>query len=196
VDYSDFPGAVWKPKKGEFLWQEGEASLWVGYLEAGEVEVVRYSMDGEAAILNVVKPGQLLGEMSALDGACHSASVRARGNVQLKRCTTEDFIHWLRQGDRWLQLVRSLSARLRALSNRFLENSLESVRTRLIRCLLELSTASPTVEITHQELAERLGTTRESVSKSIGELVKLKLIQSKRGRLEILERQSLSELVN
>lgn len=196
MDYSDFPGVVWKPKKGEFLWQEGEASLWVGYLETGEVEVVRYSMDGEAAILNVVKPGQLLGEMSALDGACHSASVRARNNVQLKRCTTDDFIHWLRQGDRWLQLVRALSARLRALSNRFLENSLESVRTRLVRCLLELSTASATVEITHQELAERLGTTRESVSKSIGDLVKLKLIQSKRGRLEILERQSLSELIN
>ncbi len=195
MDYSDFPGSIWKPKKGDFLWQEGEPSLWVGYLETGEVEVVRYSLDGEAAILNVVKPGQLLGEMSALDGACHSASVRARNQVQLRRCSTEEFIHWLRQGDRWLQLVRSLSVRLRALSNRFLENSLESVRTRLIRTLLELSTTCTVVEITHQELAERLGTTRESVSKSIGELVKLKMVQSKRGRLEILDRESLSQFV-
>lgn len=194
MDFSSFPGARHQIPKGDFLWQEGEDSNWVAYLEQGELEVVRYSLEGEAAVLNVLKPGQLLGEMSALDGSKHSATVRTKTAVAVRRCTTEQFIVWLRGEDRWLELVSSLCRRLRGLSDRFLENSLESVRTRLIRTILA-DAVDGHLQSTHQEMAERLGTTRESVSKALGELSKSGWLEVKRGRITVLKPGELQELI-
>lgn len=187
-----FPGFSVSLSKGDFLWQEGEPSDWVALLEEGELEVVRYSLDGECAILNVVGSGQLLGEMSALDGSPHSATVRARTACKIKRCTVDDFTRWAHQDGRWKVLLVGQSKRLRDLSAKFVENSLESVRTRLIRALLEYK--EDVLTVTHQEFAERLGTTRESISKSLGEISKQGLLKLSRGKITILDRPGLKAL--
>ena len=187
-----FPGYSVAPNKGDFLWQEGEPSDWVALLEEGELEIVRYSLDGECAILNVLSGGQLLGEMSALDGSPHSATVRARTLCRIKRCTVDDFTRWAHEEGRWKVLLAGQSKRLRDLSSKFLENSLESVRTRLIRALLEFR--QDLLTVTHQEFAERLGTTRESVSKSLGELSKQGLLRLSRGKITITDREGLQSL--
>ena len=190
---NELPGHSVQLQKGEFLWQEGSPPDWVALLESGELEVVRYSLDGECAILNVLTSGQLLGEMSALDGSAHSASVRARTACQVRRCATDEFLRWVRENDRWRELLKGQARRLRDLSSRFVENSLESVRTRLIRLLLDGQ--SDTLGVTHQELAERLGTTRESVSKALGELSKQGLLQLSRGKIHLRSRAQLQALI-
>ncbi|CAN0398493.1 unnamed protein product [Phaeothamnion confervicola] len=189
-----FPGSSSTLEKGAFLWHEGEASTWVALLEKGELEVLRYSADGECAILNVIKTPQLLGEMSALDGSTHSASVRARTSCVIKRCATEDFVEWAQSEGRWRVLMAEQSKRLRALSARYVENSLDSVRTRLIRTLLDESEGF--LAVTHQQLAERLGTTRESVSKSLGELSRAGLVSVTRGRISVLDSGALRAIAS
>lgn len=187
-----FPGSPFILEKGAYLWHEGEASIWVALLEKGELEVLRYSADGECAILNVIKTTQLLGEMSALDGSPHSASVRARTVCHMKRCSTEDFGDWAQAEGRWRVLIAEQSKRLRDLSTRYVENSLDSVRTRLIRALLAENEGF--LATTHQQLAERLGTTRESVSKSLGELSRAGLVRVTRGKISILDSARLQSV--
>ena len=70
MDFSSFPGARHNILKGDFLWQEGEASSWVAYLETGELEVVRYSLEGEAAVQAVHGPA-----LDAAKNACAAPSL-------------------------------------------------------------------------------------------------------------------------
>ena len=187
----DFPGQSVELLRGQVLWNEGDASDFVVFIEEGNLEVVRYSADGECAILNVLKPGEWLGEMSCLDGQPHSATVRSRAGGRIRRVLKSEFVQWV-HGDpqRWQALLHKQSERLRRLTGRFVENSLESVRRRLVRRLLESGTSE--IAVTHQELAEELGTTRESVSKALGELSRAGLVKGRRGKIEILNRAALS----
>jgi CRP-like cAMP-binding protein len=183
-------------RPGEVLWQQGDQAGGVIVLESGELDLYEESVAGDILILNTLGSGSLLGEMSALDGRPHSASVRARGECRLRQLSAEEFSLALRvQPELTLALLRMQSERVRRLTRRLAQVGLQPVLVRLVRALLERSHGSSSLAITHHELAARAATTRESVTKALRILASDGLVRTERGVVHLLDRPGLGAIL-
>ena len=184
-------GAVVRVKAGELVWNQGDPADHAVLVEAGQLEVIRYSRQGEAAVLGLASVGEVCGEMSCLDGQPHSATLRAQQESQLRRMTRAQFLQWVSEDPvRQSQLLQRQNERLRQLSTQLSLVSFEPVMTRLARFLFEQD--GPETRLTQQELGERLATTRESISKALSELARRGILRLGRGRITV-ENQALLE---
>lgn len=187
-------GTMRKLNAGDILWEAGEASTFVVWVEEGILEVVQHSLQGEDAVLNRLGVGELAGEMSCLDGNPHSATLRAAGPVVVRVMDRQAFLEWLREHpERIEKLFHRQSQRIRGLSARLAEVSFDPVQLRLARFLLTQNSAEWT--ITQQQLAEYLAATRESVSKALSAFGRSGWVKTGRGKLAVLDRQALEQLV-
>lgn len=179
---------------GEVLWEAGEPSHFVVWVDEGILEVVQHSLQGEDAVLNRLGAGELAGEMSCLDGQPHSATLRAAGPVKVRVMERQHFLQWLRgHPERWEKLIHRQSQRIRGLSARLAEVSFDPVQLRLARFLL--SHSEEVLQITQQQLAEYVAATRESVSKALSAMGRQGWVRTSRGKIHILDRGSLDSFI-
>lgn len=187
-------GTIRKLSAGEILWEAGEASTFVIWVDEGILEVVQHSLQGEDAVLNRMGPGELAGEMSCLDGHPHSATLRAAGPAAVRVMDRAAFLEWLRSHpERLEKLLHSQARRIRSLSARLAEVSFDPVQLRLARFLL--SQEGVELSITQQQLAEYLAATRESVSKALSAFGRNGWVKTGRGKINLLNRTALQQLV-
>lgn len=183
-----------KLSAGEVLWEAGEPSNFVVWVEEGILEVVQHSLQGEDAVLNRLGVGELAGEMSCLDGQPHSATLRAAGPVRVKIMDRQAFLQWLREHpERLEKLLHSQSRRIRGLSARLAEVSFDPVQLRLARFLV--AQGGDEIAITQQSLAEYLAATRESVSKALSAMGRQGWVRTSRGKIHVLDRPALDRLI-
>ena len=187
-------GTIRKLSAGEILWEAGEASTFVIWVEEGILEVVQHSLQGEDAVLNRMGPGELAGEMSCLDGHPHSATLRAAGPAAVRVMDRAAFLEWLRSHpERLEKLLHSQARRICSLSARLAEVSFDPVQLRLARFLL--SQEGVELSITQQQLAEYLAATRESVSKALSAFGRNGWVKTGRGKINLLNRTAMQQLV-
>ena len=152
-------------------------------------------------ILADLRPGAIFGEMSAIDGRQRSASVIAVSDVELLRIPASVFLEAVHSEpavcDRVLAL---LVGRIRMLDERVHEFANYTVRDRVRAELLRLSRPLPgtageaLVEpVTHAEIAARIGTHREAVTREIRVLEKAGLVLKRSGRLVIASVPGLAD---
>ncbi|HIB63848.1 MAG TPA: Crp/Fnr family transcriptional regulator, partial [Phycisphaerales bacterium] len=101
--------------------------------------------------------------------------------------------HLDRHPEQLKQLLLKQNQRLRGLTEKLLRVGTQSVHKRLAYWLCERG--SERIAITHHELAAQLATTRESVSKALGQFRRQKLVRSGRGLVEVLDPMGLAALV-
>jgi len=182
------PGHSVELAAGEILWREGDPSDFVAFLEEGELEVIGSSGEG-TIVFTLLKAGEVLGEMSCLDGAPHSATVRARGQVRYRHLGRAEFLAWIRSDpERMQSILLKQSERLRRVAGR-LAHSQGPVRRRVAHRLLE-GGAAPS----NRQLAEELGVSRSSLAKGMRELAALGLIRLQRGGYEVLDVEGLRKV--
>ena len=154
----------------------------------------KISFSGDRVVFTEIRSGAVLGEMSCLDGCPHSATVKALKPSVVRIFSAKEFETYLREHPSEMKsLLLKQNERLRALTEKFLRVGTQSVQQRLAYWLCERPTDR--VEITHDELAAQLATTRESVSKALGQLRRTKLVQSGRGYIEVLDSAGLAGLL-
>lgn len=160
----------------------------------GILGVEKISSRGERVVFTELRPGAILGEMSCLDGAPHSATVKALTTSKVRIFTEQEFRNYLHEDtERFRQLMIRQNQRLRYLTDKLLRVGTEPVQRRLAYWLCEQQ--STPVVVTHHELAAQLATTRESVSKGLARLRKEGLITSKRGEIVVKDRVELARLL-
>ena len=186
------PGYSIELKQAEVLWHQGDPSDFVAYLEEGELEVVGTSIEGSTVVFTVLRPGEVLGEMSCLDGQQHSATVRARLPCRIRKLGRNEFLSWIRSDPERMQgLLMKQSERLRRVAGRLM-HSQDSLPRRLAWRLLECP--ENVVTLTRQQLADELGVQRDSLSRALRELARQGLVRVSRSRLEIVDRSRLGSL--
>jgi len=175
---------------------EREESTDVFFILSGRVQVQRYSENGRELIYSIIGAGEIFGEFSAIDGRPRSASVVAIEDTLVCRMTSTEFLSLLSSNfDVALQLMRLLSAKLRVLTNRQLELATSSSRDRLLGELARLAKsgvergASITIRPapTHYEIAARVGSQREAVTKELNRLEELGYLRVGRKHIVILD---------
>jgi CRP/FNR family transcriptional regulator, cyclic AMP receptor protein len=179
-------------KQGQIVIAEGTPSDDVFYIVSGKVQVSVLSLGGWETIFRDMGAGELVGELAAIDGDERSASVVALEDSQLAALTAPQFRRFLSEVPKagyWMAL--QLTERVRNLSARAFEMATLPVSGRLIAELLRLPAADRQGQRTiaslptHAELAARIGTHRETVTRELRALCKLGLI-AQRGRTLII----------
>jgi CRP/FNR family transcriptional regulator, cyclic AMP receptor protein len=148
----------------------------VYYVVKGEFEVSTYSERGKIVFYRVIGPGDLFGELAAMDGEPRSATVTALGDGQLSRISGADFKRLVETSpDFAMWLVRRHTALIRALTARLYQQIAYDVATRILVELIRLAKVAGVTDNRahilrfppHHMLATRLGTTREAVTREL-----------------------------
>jgi CRP-like cAMP-binding protein len=176
----------------EVLVDFDEPSTDVYFLLSGEVRVLMRTASGKEVILYEMKPGDLFGELAALDGVPRSANVTAltRGEACMMPASVFKEILFSHQpvAERLFCLMAS---RIRELNARFMEQTVLDLRHRLYSELLRLSTPRQdrsgerviTPPPFHHIVAARIGCRREQITREFTMLTQEGLIERTRGAL-------------
>ncbi|HZZ87481.1 MAG TPA: Crp/Fnr family transcriptional regulator [Caulobacteraceae bacterium] len=193
---------VVRAAKGRTLYGVSARAHDVFFVTEGEVQIVLFSSAGRQVSVNQLNAGASFGQIAALDGLPRSASVVAVTDVRLRAIGREDFLAILHSApEAAIWVARGLCGDVRRLTERVFELSALNVQSRLHCELLRLARgaqASPfrvTPAPTHAELANRIGSNREAVTREMRVLAELNIIRNQRRSLEFIDLQALERVV-
>lgn len=176
----------------------------VYFVLEGRVRATLYSHAGREVDYRDAGPGDMVGELAAIDGGPRSATVEALEPARLARLPAAAFRELVETRPGFTSvLLGHLSDQVRRLTERVFELSTLSMRERLLRELLRLAENAGVREgraeirpaPTHFELAARIGAYREAVSREMSALQKAGLIRKRGGVLVIANPSRLHQLV-
>jgi CRP/FNR family cyclic AMP-dependent transcriptional regulator len=168
-------------------------------LRSGIAKVRTFTADGAEVVLTVLGPGDVFGEMAALDGAARAADVVALTPVTVLKLRGAPFAALLRQEAALaLALARLQAARLRDLNQRFALQSSDGT-TRLLAALAYLARRSspaddpqaPIPPLAQRELGLLAGLSRETASRTLSKLRSRGTVAEEHGSLRIVDLQPL-----
>ena len=159
----------------------------------GLAKVRTTTADGDEVIMSLLGPGDVFGEMAALDGASRSADVVALTPLRLVKLRSAPFAVLLRQQPAFaLALARLEAGRLRDLNQRFALQSADAT-TRLLDALAYLARKSsgrddveaPIPPLAQREIALLAGLARETASRTLSKLRSRGVVSEANGGLQL-----------
>jgi len=161
--------------KHKTIVEEGAPGDYMYIIVEGRVKVTKLSGDGREKILELLDVGDFFGEMSLFDDAPRSASVKAMSRVRILALARNDFLRLLgRSPDLALSVIQELTRRLRQVDEQASSLSFQRVKERTMGLLVRLAREEPgdegrprTPVLTHQQIADMIGTSRETVTRAI-----------------------------
>lgn len=168
-------GVVRSFPKNSVLVQEGDKSDQFYILLSGKLKVFLADDDGKEIVVDMLSPKQYFGEM-ALDGESRSASVMTVEASKLAVIQHEDFKRFLAENpDAALALIVTLIRRARNLTRTIGNLALLDVYGRVARLLIDNASDESgklvvTEKMSQQEIAQRIGSSREMVSRILSDL--------------------------
>ncbi len=181
-----------------------DTSTDVYFIVSGRVRVTIYSRSGKEVSFRDLGAGQLFGDLSAIDGERRSATVVTLDETLIVSMPAEIFWQALRDHPGVsAAMLKELTRLVRRLSERIVEFSTLGVKNRihaeLLRLAREHGQDDPTATIepapTHGEIASRVSTHREAVTRELNHLAQIGLIERRRGTLTVLDVGRLARLV-
>ena len=164
--------------KNSVVVEEGMHGEYMYVIRSGRVKVTKASDDGREKIMDFLESGAFFGEMALLDQAPRSASVCTLEPSVLAALSRRDFIGLLRSSsDLALSLVQEMTRRLRETDEQATSVSFQCVQDRakglferISRVDGEFEGRRATPPLTHQQIADMIGTSRETVTRAVKEL--------------------------
>lgn len=179
--------------KGAIIKQPDDSSDSVYLIETGRVQTFYISPQGLDVVFSELNPGDFIGDLSAIDGDLPFAYFEAKEDTTTVVFRRSQFLGALRQSPQFAEVVaQTLCSRLRAINQLYLESRLLPMRTRLYTELIRLSSRDEAGALaispapTHSELARRIASQRETVTKQMSHLAKEGVIDGSRDRIRIL----------
>lgn len=193
--------------RGTTLFRQGDVGDEFLIILSGSVKVELTNADGKELTLAILKPFQFLGELALLDDFPRSANVVVLEDSNLLCLRKRDFLRVVDEHPRMLApITRQLTRRVRVLTDDIASMAFLDSFTRTARKLVALArdlapeSPGPSVTIpqplTHQELANLVGATRETVTKVLNDMKNKRLITVQDHRITILNKQQFAEIAN
>lgn len=183
---------TWRP--GRIIYGQDEEANGLFVVKRGRVQLYRLCSEGRKLELATLGPGTFFGEMPLVGQQMHQAfAVAVEESVicMLGRQEVERLITQKPQVA--ICMLEVLSARLAATVSQLEALAFQSVPARLAAALLRLADGK-VVRLTHQELADIIGTYRETVSKTLDEFQRDGLVELGRMRITLLDRRRFAEI--
>jgi CRP/FNR family cyclic AMP-dependent transcriptional regulator len=189
-------------KRGTTIVSKGDPGNSLIVVVSGTIKISVSSPDGRSAILNLIGPGEIFGEVAILDGHARTADATANTNCEIYVIDRREFIPFVRsQPALAMKFIELLCTRLRWTSDQVEEVILQNLPGRLASALLrltekhKLAPAGRTIAITQQEISEMVGMTRESINKQLRAWAARKWVRLEHGAIVVLNAAPLEELI-
>ncbi len=189
---------------GAILFMEGESARGVYIVCQGRVKLLTTNSEGKTLIFKIAKPGEILGLNATLSGTAHEITAETLQPTQLAYVGREDFMKFIKEnGDACLQVAQHLGrdchSAYEVIRSIGLSNSVEE---KLARFLVEWSTGGQTTSgglrvklaLTHEEIAQLIGCSRESVSRSFSEFKRRRILEINGSTLLVQDKPALETL--
>ncbi len=193
--------------KGEYLFHKGDPSTALLVITEGTLQAVSTSYEGQDLVFGEFGPGGVIGELTVIDAAPRSASIRAVVKSALLTIGRDEFLAAARQDpELGLGLALICAKRARRLSTWAEGASFADTVGRLAAVLVELTEAAQggdatsaesttpalvKLKLTQQSLADQLGVTRESTNKALRSLESEGLVALGRGSVTVTDLDEL-----
>ncbi len=195
-----------KIKRGDPVYLPADSADGLLLVVSGRVKICHLTSEGKQSILVFVEPGEVFGELSVVDPTLRHEYAEACEATHLVLIPREEIQRVMRAyPDLTMGITKLIGLRRRRVERRLRNLLFHSNRERLVHLLLELveqygKLASDGIELniklSHQEMANIIGSTRETVTVVLGELQKEGMIEIARRRVKILNLQRLGRQVN
>ncbi len=192
--------------KGELIFAEGKEATCFYIVASGQVKLYKISAQGKEQILHIVNPGETFAEAVMFSGGHYPAFSETLSHSRLIHLPKEAFLQLIKQNPQLsLNMLATLSKLLRRLNRLVEELSLKDVSSRLAQYLIEQSrqTGQPTetgvqleLDASKTQLASRLGTISETLSRTLRKLKQAGIIQVKGNLITILDLDTLNEMAS
>lgn len=194
-------------KKKEIIYLPGDSSDKVYLLKKGRVKVSRLSEDGREMTMTLLEPGEFFGE-SALytEQPTRSTMAEALDDAMICSIYRTEFEQMLkREPDLALRVTKAIGRRRREIESRLEDMVFRSVPARLAHLLLKLAVQYGKekksgllidVGLTHLEIANLIGSTRETTTTQLNNLKRSGLIDIRKRDIYIIDRAGLEELAD
>jgi CRP/FNR family cyclic AMP-dependent transcriptional regulator len=161
-------------KRGAAIFSKGDPGNSLFAVISGTVKISISSADGRSAIFNLIRAGEIFGEVALLDGLARTADATANTNCELFVIDRREFLPFVRsQPALAMKFIELLCSRLRWTSDQVEQVILQNLPGRLASALIgltekhKLAPEGRTIAITQQEISEMVGMTRESINKQL-----------------------------
>lgn len=188
------------------LFVEGQSPRGVFILCGGRVKLSTSSADGKSLIVRIADPGEVLGLPATVTGKPYELTAEVIEPTQANFIARGDFLAFLRQhGEAALRVAQQLGETYHSAIAEMRNIGLShSVGEKLARFLLELSESHDngkgkvkvTLTLTHEEIAQTIGASRETVTRLFGEFKRKQLMQVKGSTLIIKNKALLESVLN
>lgn len=168
--------------RGEWTYMPGEPSNSIYFLQEGHMKIGTLSENGQEVLLAIIGPGEIFGDVGAIQGTPRTTFAQALDNALLCEMHRKDFESLLATcPEVSLHLLKSLSSRLRKAEAQLLSLICKDVSTRVREALIELieveSKPPIRIGITQQDLANLIGASRQKTWQALKELEDLGVLR-------------------
>ena len=193
-------------KKRQPLYLPGDPSSNVYLLKKGRVKIANTAPSGKEVTFDILEPGEVFGELEVLEDAPRSTSAEALDDALICVIPRKDFDQYLAMHPNvTVKLTKLIGLRLKKIQSRIEDLVFRDVPARLAHLLSELSKSDGVAEkqgvrlkvkLTHQEMANLIGCSRETVSATMGQFRDQGLIQMNGRTITILKPDGLLRLMS
>lgn len=190
---------------GSVLFVEAETPRGVFVLAAGRVKLMISSPSGKVMILRIAKPGEILGLHAAVSGTAFQATAETVEACRVSFVRGDEFLRFLREYPAAaLEAARQLSASYQEACEQLRAVGLcDSARKKVARFVLEWvengenrgDGVRATLTLTHEEIGQLIGTSRETITRALGDFRARGWILIKGSKLMVQDKPALQDLV-
>ena len=188
--------------KGAVLFVEGQAPRGIFVLCKGRVKLSICATDGKTLIMKIVEPGEVLGLSATVSGKPYELTAETIDPCQVNFVKREDFLRFLREhAEACFKVAQQLSEKYNNACHEVRSLGLShSAGEKLAKLLLEWSSKNAEgakqeprlkLALTHEEIAQMIGTSRETVTRLFADLRKRQIVHTKGSTLVIRNKAAL-----
>lgn len=161
-------------------------------LKKGAVQIYRLSAEGRRLVIARLKPYSFFGEMSILGQGMYDSFAEAEEESVLCAMSRRDVQrHIFSRPKVVLRILKTVGERMVEVEQMLEDAAFKGLVPRIASLLLREAAGSEVKDMSHQEIADRLGVYRESATMALNEMKLAGLIETGRRRIAILDRKRL-----
>jgi CRP-like cAMP-binding protein len=193
-------------QRGGLIYLPSDESNSIFLLAAGRVKLHHITTEGKQAVLAIIDPGEIFGELAIFDGGQREEFAEAMEKSTVIMIAGKEVERLMEEhADVSLGITRLIGMRRRRIERRLKSLLFRSNRERLVHLLLELAEkyGQPTaddvpigIKLSHQDLASIIGSTRETVTVLLGELQLEGLLKVRRRQIILSDVERLADSIN
>jgi CRP-like cAMP-binding protein len=184
-------------KAGETLFEQNDYGDKLYVLDEGLLEVSVYSANGRKLSLNQLQPESVFGEIAIFDPGPRTARIEALAPCKLRAIRQSTLLSMIADDPKIAtELLGLAGKRMRWMSCQMEDQVFLPPAARLAAKVLYLAGETHEIKMAQAQLADYVGVTRELVSKTLSEWRREGIVALSRGRIQLLDVDSLNELKN